>query len=222
MKVTPEELLFTIKEQSMRLIKGMLVCLLAIATLSAATQSASAADEKVPDKFKVKFETTAGNFVIEVTKEWAPIGAAHFHKAIKDGFYDECRFFRVVPKFIVQFGINGDPNVQKKWKANVLKDDPVTQKNVKGTLTYATAGADTRTTQLFINYNDNTFLDKQGFSPFGKVVEGMDVVEKIYAGYGETPRQDLIQAYGNKYLKQEFPKLDYIKKASIVKPKEKP
>lgn len=204
----------------MRLIKGMFVCLIAMATIQIAAETATAEEKKAPEKFKVKFETTGGDFVIEVHREWSPIGVDHFHAAVKDGFFKDCRFFRVVPNFIVQFGINGDPTVQKKWRANVIKDDPVTQKNLRGTITYATAGPNTRTTQLFINFKDNTFLDQQGFSPFGKVVEGMDVVDKLYAGYGEQPRQDLIQSYGNKYLEKEFPKLDYIKKASIVKPKE--
>ena len=172
--------------------------------------------EKAPDEFTVKFETSCGTFILDVRRKYAPLGVDHFHKAIKEGFYDECRFFRVVPDFVVQFGINGDPKVQKKWKDNPIKDDPVTVSNVRGSVCYATAGADTRTTQLFINLGDNSRLDKMGFAPFGKIVEGMDVVDKITSEYGQGPNQGKIQDEGNSYLKEDFPKLDYIKKATIV------
>ncbi|MCG6156275.1 peptidylprolyl isomerase [Rubinisphaera margarita] len=175
-----------------------------------------AADPQAPEQFFVKLETSVGDVVIEVNRAWAPIGADHFYKGVKEGFYNDVRFFRVVPEFIVQFGINGDPETQAKWDQEVLKDDPVTQKNVRGTLTYATAGPNTRTTQLFINLGENTFLDGQGFSPFGRVVSGMENVDKINAEYGEKPRQDYIEQLGNRYLNEYFPKLDYIKKASIV------
>lgn len=188
--------------------------LMVFASICAAVQ---ADDPQAPEQFRVKFETTKGDIVLEVNRAWAPIGADHFYKAVEEGFYNDNRFFRVVPGFIVQFGINGDPNIQKKWRDENLKDDPVTQKNVRGTLTYATAGPNTRTTQLFINLNDNTFLDGQGFSPFAKVVAGMDVVEKINAEYGEKPDQGYVQQLGNRYLNEYFPRLDYIKKASIVK-----
>ncbi len=175
-----------------------------------------AADPQAPEQFFVKLETSVGDVVVEVNRSWAPIGADHFYKAVKEGFYNDARFFRVVPEFIVQFGISGDPETQAKWDKDVLKDDPVKQKNVRGTLTYATAGPNTRTTQLFINLGENTFLDGQGFSPFGRVVSGMENVDKINAEYGEKPRQDYIEQLGNRYLNEYFPKLDYVKKASIV------
>lgn len=192
------------------------VALLAAAVgMTAATGFAE--DKQAPEKFRVKLETSKGDVVLEVNRAWAPIGVDHFYTAVESGFYDETRFFRVVPGFIVQFGINGDPAVQKEWRDKNLNDDPVTQKNVRGTLTYATAGPNTRTTQLFINLADNTFLDGQGFAPFAKVVSGMDVVEKINAEYGEKPDQGYVQQLGNRYLNEYFPKLDYIKKATIVK-----
>ncbi len=172
--------------------------------------------EKAPEEFKVKFETSCGTFTLEVHRKYAPLGVDQFHKAIKEGFYDECRFFRVVPDFVVQFGINGDPKVQEKWRDSPIKDDPVTASNVRGSVCYATAGANTRTTQLFINLGDNSRLDKMGFAPFGKVTEGIEVVDKITSQYGQRPNQGLIQSRGNAYLKEDFPKLDYIKKATVV------
>lgn len=193
---------------------------LAFSTLFALSLAMSAsltsAAEQAPAKYKVKFETTAGDFVVDVTREWAPIGADRFYEAVKGGFYDDCRFFRVVPGFMVQFGINGDPATQEKWREANIKDDPVRGSNKKGYVTFATAGPNTRTTQVFINFGDNAFLDKQGFAPFGIVSEGMDKVEKIESKYGEKPNQGAIQSQGNDYLKSKFPDLDYIKKATIV------
>ncbi len=175
--------------------------------------------DQAPDKYRVKFETSKGDVVIEVNRAWAPIGADRFHQAVKAGFYDECRFFRVVPNFMVQFGINGDPKVQSKWRDAKIKDEPVTQSNQRGFVTYAKSGApNSRTTQLFINFKDNRFLDSQGFAPFGKVVEGMDIVDSINAKYGERPNQGRVQEEGNAYLKSEYPDLDFIKKATILKP----
>ena len=192
--------------------------LLALATLliPGSMMVAEEETEKAPEEFKVKFETSCGTFTLEVQRKYAPLGVDQFHKAIKEGFYDECRFFRVVPDFVVQFGINGDPKVQKKWRDSPIKDDPVTASNVRGSVCYATAGANTRTTQLFINLGDNSRLDKMGFAPFGKVTEGIEVVDKITSQYGQRPNQGLIQSRGNAYLKEDFPKLDYIKKATIV------
>lgn len=187
-----------------------------IALTIAGSAVGQAADPPAPEQFFVKLETSKGPVVIECNRAWSPIGVDHFYKAVKEGFYNEARFFRVVPGFIVQFGIAADPKVQAAWDGDVLKDDPVTQKNVRGTLTYATAGPNTRTTQLFINLGENTFLDGQGFSPFGKVVSGMDAVDKITAEYGEKPRQDYIEQLGNRYLSEYFPNLDYIKSAQIV------
>lgn len=173
--------------------------------------------EKAPENFRVKFETSKGDFVIEVNRSWSPNGADHFYQLVKSGFYDGTRFFRVVPGFMVQFGIAGDPQVQAKWREKAITDDRVTQSNRKGYVTFAKTGRpNSRTTQIFINYADNSFLDNQGFSPFGRVVEGMDVVEKINAEYRERPDQSQIQRRGNEYLNAEFPRLDYIEKAQIV------
>ena len=175
--------------------------------------------KQTPEKFKVKFETTKGDFVVEVTRKWSPLGADHFCKAVRAGFYNDCAFFRVIPGFVAQFGINGDPKVQKKWRDTTIKDDPVVESNKRGTISFAKTGRpNSRTTQLFINYTDNSQLNEYGFSPFGKVVEGMQVVDSIYSGYREQPDQQRIQSAGNAYLKKEFPKLDYIKKATVLKP----
>lgn len=178
--------------------------------------------DKAPKQYRVKFETSKGDFVVEVNREWAPHGADRFYELVKSGFYDEARFFRVVPGFMVQFGISGDPKVQEKWGDKTIPDDPVVKSNKKGYVTFAkTPRPDSRSTQVFINYADNSFLDDQGFAPFGRVVEGMDVVEKINAEYRERPVQGLIRTRGNDYLKREFPRLDYIKKARIMDGKEK-
>jgi len=169
-----------------------------------------------PASFNVTFDTTKGPVVVEVHRDWAPIGVDHFYELVKSGYFDGCRFFRVVPHFIVQFGIGGDPAATRKWKESNLTDDPVTHHNTRGTLVYATAGPNTRTTQLFINLVDNTqSLDPQGFAPFGNVVSGMDTVDTIYPGYGEAPDQGAIERQGNAYLEPQFPKLDYIRKATI-------
>lgn len=191
------------------------LCVAVVLTVAGLQTGALAAD-KVPEIFTVKFETSKGDVHVKVNRSWAPKGADRFHAAVKAGFYDECRFFRVVPGFVVQFGINGDPKVQKKWRESPIKDDKVEESNVRGTITFATAGPDTRTTQLFINLKDNARLDDLGFAPFGKVVKGMDVVDKIYSGYRERPDQGSIQSKGNTYLKESFPNLDYIKKATIL------
>lgn len=174
--------------------------------------------EKAPDVFQAKFETTKGSFVIEVTRAWAPNGADRFYNLVKNGFYDDCRFFRVVPKFMVQFGIHGDPKVSAYWRPANIKDDPVKQSNTRGFVSYAKAGPNTRTTQIFINFADaNAGLDPQGFSPFGKVMgDGMKVVDAINAEYRESPEQGRIQMEGNAYLEKSFPKLDYVKSAVIV------
>lgn len=156
--------------------------------------------------------------------DWAPKGVQRFEALTENKFWDGCRVFRVLPGFIAQFGINGDPQVQSKWRASSLSDDPVKVTNSRGTIVFATAGPNTRTTQLFINTNPkgNGFLDKQGFSPIGEVVEGMDVVDKLYAGYGEGapqgrgPNQGLIQAKGNEYLESAYPKLSYFSAAKFV------
>jgi peptidyl-prolyl cis-trans isomerase A (cyclophilin A) len=173
--------------------------------------------ETAPATYKAAFDTSAGAFVVEVHRDWAPKGADRFYNLVKNGFFDDTRFFRVVPNFMVQFGLNGDPAIQSVWRTANLTDDPVKESNKTGYITFATAGPGTRTTQVFINFKDNAGLDRQGFAPFGKVTAGMDVVEKINAQYGEQPNQGSIQTQGNTYLKAQFPKLDYIKKATIEK-----
>jgi len=184
---------------------------------SAALRTPSKLVERAPETFSVAFDTTAGPFVVQVMRAWAPLGADRFYNLVKHGYFDNGRFFRVVPNFIVQFGLNGDPKTQSFWRDANIKDDPVTQSNRRGTLTYAMRGPDTRTTQLFINFRDNAGLDQRGFAPFGQVVSGMEVVDKINAVYGEEPDQGRIQAEGNAYLNKEFPKLDYIRKATLQK-----
>ncbi len=177
-------------------------------------------DEKAPDVFRANFDTSKGGFVVEVTRDWSPLGADRFYTLVKHGFFDNARFFRVIPGFMVQFGLAANPVENKKWSN--LPDDAVKESNKPGYLSFATAGPGTRTTQVFINYGDNARLDGQGFSPFGKVVSGMDVVRELDSEYGEGapqgmgPAQDQIQALGNAYLEKEFPKLDYIKTAKLA------
>ena len=174
---------------------------------------------KAPDVYEVTFKTTAGDFVVTVTRSWAPIGADRFYNLVKHGFFTDAAFFRVVPKFIVQFGLSANPAVNKVWDKAPIKDDPVTQSNHAGYLTFATAGPNTRTTQLFINYGENAAaLDAQGFAAFGKVTTGMDVVQKIYSGYGESPDQAMITSQGKAYLDKGFPKLDHIISATVTSP----
>jgi peptidyl-prolyl cis-trans isomerase A (cyclophilin A) len=180
-------------------------------------------NEKAPAVYKVKFDTSKGAFVIEVHRDWAPNGADRFYNLVKNGFYNDDRFFRVIDGFMVQFGINGDPKISEVWREANIKDDAVKQSNTRGMITFATAGPDTRTTQVFINFGDNAGLDGQGFAPFGKVISGMDVVDQLYNGYGEGapkghgPNQGIVQSLGNAYLEKAFPKLDFIKKATIEK-----
>jgi len=171
---------------------------------------------KAPADFKVSFTTTAGNFVIEVHRDWAPLGADRFYNLVRGGFFTNASFFRVVPNFVVQFGLNADPAVNKAWADADIHDDPVKQTNSRGRLVFATAGPGTRTTQLFINFADNGRLDGMGFAPFGEVIEGMDVVDKIYPGYGEQPNQDSITNLGDAYISKNFPKIDKIKLAKVI------
>ncbi len=181
------------------------------------------ANAKAPEQFKVKFETTKGDIVVEVNRAWAPRGADRFYNLVKIGYYNDVAFFRVIDGFMAQFGIHGDPKVNEKWESARIKDDPVKESNVPGAISFATAGPNTRTTQLFINYGENSQLNHSGFAPFAKVIEGMKVVAALYKGYGEGapqgrgPSQQLTQAQGNSYLRAQFPKLDYIKRASVVK-----
>ena len=182
----------------------------------AALLKPAALKERAPNVFKARFDTTAGIFVIEVHADWAPRGADRFYNLVKNGYYEGCRFFRVVPGFVVQFGINGDAAIQRNWTDATIPDDKVTQGNTRGFVTFAKSSEpNSRTTQLFINFADNSRLNRQGFAPFGKVTMGMEVVDKIFSGYGEKPDQDRIEKEGNAYLTKNFPKLDYIKKATI-------
>jgi peptidyl-prolyl cis-trans isomerase A (cyclophilin A) len=189
-----------------------IACLSLFVLLCACSQASEA-----PAQFKVQFETSKGPFVVEVHRQWAPNGADRFYELIQSGYYDEARFFRVVPNFVVQWGINKDPKLSQEWRQKPIKDDSVKQSNREGYITYAKSGPNTRTTQLFINLADNSpSLDSTGFAPFGRVTEGMDVVQRLYSGYGQTPQQNLIQTQGNAYLVSQFPKLDYIKTAKVV------
>ncbi|MCG6926523.1 MAG: peptidylprolyl isomerase [Acidobacteria bacterium] len=183
------------------------------------------ATEQAPDRFRVRFETTKGPFVVEVHRAWAPRGADRFYNLVRLGYYDDVTFFRVVEDFMVQFGIHGDPKVGSVWRFAQIPDDPVKQSNTRGMVTFATAGPGTRTTQVFINYKDNSPLDRQGFAPFGRVVEGMAVVDKLYSGYGDGPPygpdQGRAHSEGNRYFRGDFPKLDHIKSAELVAPEKK-
>jgi peptidyl-prolyl cis-trans isomerase A (cyclophilin A) len=172
---------------------------------------------KAPDVFKAQFMTTKGDVVLEVHRDWAPIGADRFYNLVKAGFFNNTAFFRVVPGFMVQFGLAANPAVNKAWQTANIKDDPVKQSNKRGMLTFAkTSLPNSRSTQLYINFGDNAGLDPQGFAPIGSVVEGMDVVDKIYAGYGERPEQDKITDEGDAYITKNFPMIDKIKMAKIL------
>jgi peptidyl-prolyl cis-trans isomerase A (cyclophilin A) len=194
---------------------------------SAALKDPAALKEMAPAMYKVNFDTSAGTFEIEVHRDWAPNGADRFYNLVKNGFYDNARFFRVISGFMVQFGISGDPSVNAVLRNARIPRDPVKQSNKRGYITFAMQGGpngpDTRTTQVFINFGDNANLDGIGFAPFGMVAKGMDVVNKLYSGYGEGapsgngPSQERLQSEGNAYLTKDFPKMDYIKKTTIEK-----
>lgn len=177
---------------------------------------------QAPDSYRVRFETTKGDFVIAVHRAWAPLGADRFYNLVRSGYYDDVRFFRVIPGFMAQFGIHGDSAVSNAWRERRIADDPVRRTNVRGMVTFATAGPGTRTTQIFINFGNNDRLDGMGFAPFGEVVEGMEVVDALYGGYGEGqprgrgPEQTRMQIEGNSYLQREFPRLDHITQARLV------
>jgi len=184
--------------------------------------AAPAMNEQAPDMYRARFETSKGDFVIEVHREWAPIGADRFYNLVNAGYYDDVRFFRVISGFMAQFGMHGDPLVTAQWRAAPIQDDPVVGSNTRGTVTFAMTGQpNSRTTQIFINFGNNTNLDGMGFAPFGEVVEGMEVVDQLYSGYGEGaprgagPDQGQIQGRGNEYLNADFPNLDYVIRATI-------
>lgn len=180
-------------------------------------------DPQAPDTFRVAFETGRGRFVVEAVRAWAPLGVDRFHHLASIGYYDGDKFFRVVPEFVVQFGMHGEPDVNAAWRERTIADDPVTQSNKEGYVTFAMGGPATRTTQLFISLKDNTRLDAMGFAPIGRVVEGMDVVKALYSDYGDGPprgagpEQEQIRQRGNEYLNRFFPKLDSVAHARVVK-----
>ena len=188
----------------------------------AALMEPASLNEQAPETYKAKFVTTKGEFIIEVRRNWSPNGADRFYNLVKNGFYDDMAFFRVVPGFMAQFGVTGNPDLNARWRQAAIKDDPVKQSNKPGMITFATGGPNTRTTQVFINFGDNGRLDQDGFSPFGSVVQGFDVVKSLYGGYGDGPPygrgpdQGRIQTEGNAYLKRDFPQMDYIKTATLV------
>mmetsp|Transcript_106 Transcript_106/g.259 ORF Transcript_106/g.259 Transcript_106/m.259 type:complete len:208 (+) Transcript_106:33-656(+) len=189
---------------------GLALVLMAVAANAAASEG-----------FQVEFTVQlkrgqTDTFVVEVHPEWAPLAAARFGELIDQNFYDGCRFFRVISGFMAQFGIHGNPKISAEWRDNKIKDDPVKHSNEPYTMTFATSGKDSRTTQLFINFVDNSRLDGMDFAPFAKVISGTDVVDQINAKHGETPAQGRIQSEGNRYLKREFPNLSYIVKARRV------
>jgi peptidyl-prolyl cis-trans isomerase A (cyclophilin A) len=191
------------------------------ASTAADLSNPAALNEKAPAVYKAKFDTSKGVFVVEVHRDWAPNGADRFYNLVKNGFYNDARFFRVISGFMVQFGISGDPKISAVWREANIKDDPVKESNQPGYITFATAGPNTRTTQVFINFGDNAGLDGQGFSPFGKIISGMEVVNALFSGYGEGaprgdgPDQGQVQQQGNAYLAKDFPKLDFIRTATI-------
>ena len=200
------------------------LALLALSTLAGADHPAlrdpahALWSERAPAVYRVKLETTAGNIVLEVQRDWAPIGADRFYNLVRAHFFDGVTFFRVEKGFVVQFGISPTPAVAAAWQGAAIPDDPVKTSNVKGTITFADAGPNTRTTQVFVNLGDNASLDTQGFAPFGKVSSGMSVVEKLYGGYGEQPSgdQQQIAQQGDAFLKKHFPRLDRIETAKLV------
>ena len=206
------------------LVTAAALAVLAVVPASAQTAALSnpaSLTEKAPASYKVKFDTSKGVFVLLVNRDWAPNGADRFYNLVKNGYYDNVRFFRVISGFMVQFGINGDAKLNPGWRNAKIPDDQVKQSNKRGNITFATSGPNSRTTQVFINFKDNTGLDGQGFAPFGSVLSGMNVVDQLYAGYGEGapngrgPDQMRTQAEGNAYLQKEFPQLDFVKKATI-------
>jgi len=209
-----------------------LVASVAVGTGLLDPQVARAAEAEVAEEGSklIEFEVTnldgeegkTGTFVVRTHPNWAPIGVGRFEELTEKGFWADCRFFRVLPGFVSQFGVNGNPDTMSYWRSKNLRDDPVKVSNKRGTVVFATAGPNSRTTQIFINTGErNSFLDKSGFSPFGEVVSGMDVVDRFYSGYGEGapqgkgPNQGLIQNKGNAYLSAQYPKLSYITKASF-------
>jgi peptidyl-prolyl cis-trans isomerase A (cyclophilin A) len=204
-----------------RILAFLLLLVSAAPAFSQALMNPAALKEQAPPVYRVDFDTSKGPFVIEVHRDWAPNGADRFYNLVKNGFYDNARFFRVIEGFMAQFGVNGDPKISAVWRDARIKDDPARISNKRSFVTFATAGPNTRTTQVFISYGDNSNLDSQGFTPFGQVISGMKVLDSMYSGYGEGaprglgPDQSKLQAEGNAYLATKFGNLDYIKRATI-------
>jgi len=205
-------------------VRNLFAILLLLIALPAAGQSLSdpsSATATAPDTYKVRFDTTAGAFTIKVNRAWAPGGADRFYNLVKVGFYDDTAFYRVIRDFMVQFGLNGDPMVSQRWKSAMIPDDGVWKSNKRGWVSFAMSGPNTRTTQIFINYGNNAKLDDKGFAPFGKVISGMKVVENLYSDYGEGrprgmgPDQTRVMLQGKKYLRDNYPRLDWIETATI-------
>ncbi|MDQ6678237.1 MAG: peptidylprolyl isomerase [Acidobacteriota bacterium] len=194
---------------------SLIACLVALAGCSKPAPEERAKDQKSPELYRVNIDSSKGPFVIEIHRDWAPLGADRFYTLVKSGFFDGARFFRVIPAFMVQFGISGNPATTKRWNGTEFADDPGRQSNTRGMVSFATRGPNTRTTQVFINFGNNARLDGQGFTPFGRVVSGMDVVDQLYSGYGESPDQTRIESEGASYTEKDFPRLDYIKTAKI-------
>jgi len=208
----------------MRLLAALVPLLLLSLPGCASKERPASPTQQTPDTFRVKMETTKGDVIVEVHREWAPLGADRFYNLVDAGFYNDVAFFRAIAGFMVQFGISGDPKLQRTWNASPIADDPVMQSNLRGYVTFAKKSApNSRTTQIFVNYKDNVNLDAMGFAPFGQVVEGMDVLDSLYKGYGEGgprgkgPIQPMMESRGNAYLKESFPKLDYVRTATVVK-----
>jgi len=203
-------------------VKRVLAVSAALILLGLAACRKPAAKVVVPEVFRVKFETSQGDFIVEARRDWAPHGVDRFHELVRMRYFDEGRFFRVLPGFIAQFGLHRDFDMHAKWSNLFIVDDPPRQKNLRGTLAFAKSEPNTRATEMFINLADNAVLDEQYFAPFGKIVEGMDVPDKLYSGYGEMRPQgkyiDLGRAEGetNEYLVPRFPKLDYIQQARLI------
>ena len=198
------------------LIVHMFGCANAGQQSSSALRNPAALTEQAPATFQAAFDTSKGRFVVAVHREWAPAGADRFYNLVKNGFFNDTRFFRVVAGQLAQFGMHGDPAVQEAWRDANVPDDPVRHSNSRGTLSFASRGANTRTTQLFVNLKDNPLYDRLGFAPFAEVISGMEVVDGLYAEYEERPQQALIDAEGNAYLTREFPNLDFIRTAIIL------
>ena len=197
---------------------AMPIVVYAIALACTDTAPRQAVLGPAPDSFRVAFATSRGNFVVQVNRAWAPNGADRFYQLVGDQFFDDNRFFRVLPGFIAQFGANDDPKRNKQWEEKPLPADPPREKNARGTLSFAMLDPNGRTHQLFVNLKDNRGLDAEQFAPIGRVIEGMSVADSLYDEYGDDPKFHLIATQGNKYLARMFPKLDYIKSARLVAP----